>query len=165
MAASSSSSSSSSIRRWKYDVFLSFRGGNTRGGFTDHLYEALVQRGIFTFRDNNAMDEGTEISSELLAAIEVSRVAVVVISKDYASSRWCLAELVKILDCKQHMGMEILPVFYKVDPSNVRNQRGTFEESFVKHEARFGEDNSKVQQWRNALFQIATLKAWVSNHQ
>ncbi|XP_023548551.1 TMV resistance protein N-like isoform X2 [Cucurbita pepo subsp. pepo] len=160
MAASSSSSS----RLWKYDVFLSFRGEDTRGGFTDHLYEAFVQNGIHTFKDDDEMEEGTNIYSELFAAIEASRMAVVVISEHYASSRWCLAELVKILECREHMGMKVMPIFYKVDLSDVRNQRGSFGKAFLKHEARFGEDDSKVLQWRKALFEIAGLKAWASDN-
>uniref|UniRef100_A0A7N2L0R4 TIR domain-containing protein n=1 Tax=Quercus lobata TaxID=97700 RepID=A0A7N2L0R4_QUELO len=41
-----SSPSSSSTRQWKYDVFLSFRGEDTRNNFTDHLYVALQRKHI-----------------------------------------------------------------------------------------------------------------------
>jgi hypothetical protein len=39
------SASSSSSRKWRYDVFLNFRGKDTRKNFTDHLYAALLGRG------------------------------------------------------------------------------------------------------------------------
>ncbi|KAA0039312.1 TMV resistance protein N-like [Cucumis melo var. makuwa] len=156
------SSSSSSIGKWKFDVFLSFRGEDTRGGFTDHLYKALTQKGISTFRDENEIEEGEDISSNLLDSIEASRFAIVVVSENYASSRWCLEELVKIFECEEKLGMDVLPIFYKVDPSHVRNQRGRFEEAFVKHEMRFGRDDIKVQKWRRLLTKLANLKAWLS---
>ena len=54
--ASSSSSFSSSTCQWKYDVFLSFRGKDTRTSFTDHLYVASKQRGIVTFGDKENLD-------------------------------------------------------------------------------------------------------------
>ena len=41
--------------------------------------------------------------------------------------------------------MTILPIFYKVDPSDVRKQTGTFAEAFVKHKK---ENKKKVQKWR-----------------
>ena len=98
MGTKSASSSSSSTRsRWTYEVFLSFRGSDTRKNFTDHLYAALNQKGIFTFRDDEKLERGTFIAPELLRAIEESRFAVVIISQDYASSRWCLVELAKIV--------------------------------------------------------------------
>ncbi|CAI9265060.1 unnamed protein product [Lactuca saligna] len=37
---------------------LSFRGEDTRNGFTDHLYTTLKQAGICTFRDNDSMERG-----------------------------------------------------------------------------------------------------------
>ncbi|GKB66509.1 TMV resistance protein N-like protein, partial [Tanacetum coccineum] len=81
LVASSSSSSSSTSRqtgRWTYDVFINFRGKDTRKNFVDHLYAALDQAGIYTFKDDQKLQRGKSISPELLKAIEESMVAVVV---------------------------------------------------------------------------------------
>ena len=118
MASSSSFSSSTSSS--KYDVFLSFRGEETRNTFTDHLYDALKKKGIITFRDEEKLETGKSISSELFKAIEDSSIALVILSKNYASSTWCLDELRKIIDCMKERGMTVVPVFYDVDPSDVR---------------------------------------------
>uniref|UniRef100_A0A7N2R369 TIR domain-containing protein n=1 Tax=Quercus lobata TaxID=97700 RepID=A0A7N2R369_QUELO len=67
-----SSSVSSLTPRWKYDVFLSFRGEDTRNNFTDHLYAALQRKGIVTFRDEEGLEKGESISPALLKAIEES---------------------------------------------------------------------------------------------
>ncbi|XP_030957403.1 TMV resistance protein N-like isoform X1 [Quercus lobata] len=154
--SSSSSSSSHSIHRWKYDVFLSFRG-DTRFNFTDHLYAALVRKGIFTFRDNEKLERGQSIRRKLLESIEQSRFALVILSKDYASSTWCLDELAKIVKCMKVMGMVVLPVFYCVNPSDVRNQRESFEEAFDEHEANNLEE---VETWRAALKEVGNLSGW-----
>ena len=98
MDAISPSSSSSSTHMWKYDVFLSFRGEDTRNNFTDHLYAALNQKGICTFRDDEKLERGKLITPVLLKAIEDSLFAIVVLSKNYASSTWCLDELAKIME-------------------------------------------------------------------
>ncbi|MFS7978793.1 putative TIR domain-containing protein [Helianthus anomalus] len=55
---------------FSYDVFLSFRGEDTRKTFTDHLYAALKQAGIRTFRDDDAMDRGRRLEPELKKAIQ-----------------------------------------------------------------------------------------------
>ncbi|KAK4594849.1 hypothetical protein RGQ29_018540 [Quercus rubra] len=157
---SSSSSVSSSTPQWKYDVFLSFRGEDTRNRFTDHLYVALKQKGIFTFRDEEKLETGKSISSELLKAIEKSRFAIVILSRNYASSTWCLDELVKIIGCMKEMKMMVLPIFYDVDPSTVRKQMGTFAQAFAKHEEHFKDCIEKVQAWRTALREVANLKGW-----
>ncbi|XP_062024435.1 TMV resistance protein N-like [Rosa rugosa] len=156
------STSSASASKWKYDVFLSFRGSDTRRNFTDHLYDKLQCRGITTFRDDTELERGTTLSSELLAAIEQSRFAVVVLSPNYASSTWCLLELVKIVACMGDGG-SILPIFYEVDPSDVRHQRGSFAEAFAEHEDKLsGEDLKKVQEWGDALTTVANLSGWDS---
>nr|AFP55562.1 TIR-NBS-LRR [Rosa rugosa] len=67
--------SSGSAFPWKYDVFLSFRGEDTRKGFTDCLYHELQRQGIRTFRDDPHLERGTSISLELLTAIEQSSFA------------------------------------------------------------------------------------------
>ena len=80
----------------KYQVFLSFRGEDTRVGFTSHLEDALSRTCMLTFIDYKLV-KGEEISPALLKSIQESMIAVVIFSKDYASSRWCLRELAEIM--------------------------------------------------------------------
>ena len=156
----SSSSSFSSSTQGRYDVFLSFRGEDTRNSFTDHLYVALKQKGIFPFRDEEKLETGKSIAPELLKAIEESRSAIVILSRNYASSTWCLDELVKIIGRMKEMKMTVIPIFYNVDPSNVRKQKGTFAQAFDKHEERFKDRMENVQTWRTALTEVANHKGW-----
>lgn len=145
---------------WMYDVFLSFRGEDTRKNFTDHLYYALKDAGINVFRDDPELERGEDISSELERAIEGSKVAVIVFSENYAESGWCLEELVKIMECRRTLRQLVLPIFYNVDPSIVRKQKGGFEQAFVQHEERYFRDIDKVLRWRMALTEAANLSGW-----
>ena len=162
--SSSSSSSSSSTPLWKFDVFLSFRGEDTRSNFTDHLYAALNRKGIPTFRDDEKLEKGKTIAPELLKAIEESRFAIVVISRNYAFSTWCLDELLKIAECKEVHGQTVFPVFYQVEPSEVRKQTGAFGEAFARHEKVFKDDVGKVKKWREALTEIGNVSGWDLKH-
>ncbi|KAJ6951285.1 TMV resistance protein N [Populus alba x Populus x berolinensis] len=160
-----SSSSSSSRHRWNYDVFLSFRGEDTRKNFTDHLYTALIQAGIHTFRDDNELPRGEKISPQLVKAIEGSRISIVVFSKHYASSRWCLDELVKILECRQKIEQVVLPIFYDTEPSDVRKQTGSYAKAFDEHEERFKKEMEKVSKWRAALAEAGNLSGYGLNNE
>ena len=151
-------SSSSSIQTWSWDVFVSFRGKDTRTNFTDHLFAALYRRGIHTFRDDKKLKRGKDIWTELEKAIKMSRIGVIVFSKNYAASRWCLKELAMIMECKQNLQQIVLPVFYKVDPSHLRNQNGSLKKMFATHEKRFGKH--KVASWRAALIKATNLSGW-----
>ncbi|KAL6315878.1 hypothetical protein AAG906_012214 [Vitis piasezkii] len=137
-----SSSSSISTGRWNYDVFLSFMGEDTRHNFTDHLYRALNRKGF--------------IAPELLKAIEESRICLIILSKNYARSRWCLEELVKIMEWRQSMGQLVFPIFYHVDPSDVRRQTGSYEQAFERHER----NPDQIQRWRGALTVVANINGW-----
>ncbi|WJZ84533.1 hypothetical protein VitviT2T_004133 [Vitis vinifera] len=139
-----------------YDVFLSFRGEDTRYNFTDHLYKALGRRGIRTFRDDK-LRRGEAIAPELLKAIEESRSSVIVFSENYARSRWCLDELVKIMECQKDLGHTVIPIFYHVDPSHVRKQEGSFGEAFAGYEENW---KDKIPRWRTALTEAANLSGW-----
>jgi len=140
-----------------HDVFLSFRGG-TRYSFTDHLYHSLLRHGINVFRDSQNLRIGDEIGPSLLQAIEASRISIVVLCKDYASSTWCLDELVKIVDCYyENNGKTVVAIFYQVDPSDVRYQRNSYEIAMIKHEKRFGSESEKVKKWRFALNRVCAL--------
>ncbi|XP_057729680.1 TMV resistance protein N-like [Arachis stenosperma] len=139
------------------DVFLSFRGG-TRYRFSDHLYGALRQNRIETFRDNENLRVGDELEPILMKAIENCEMAVVVLCENYASSTWCLRELVKIIDCHEKQGKQVLPIIYRVNPSDVWDQKGSYETAMAKHESR--EDPQKVKAWRLALSKVEKL-GWV----
>ena len=149
---------SSSTRRWDCNVFLSFRGEDTRNGFTSHLYRALVDNGFKTFIDD-VLPRGEQISAELLKAIKSARISIIIFSQNYAFSSWCLDELVEILNCKQN-GQLVLPIFYKVDPSEIRKQEGNFKVALAKQESKFKNNIEKVQRWRAALNEAASLSRW-----
>jgi len=142
---------SSSSHTKNFDVFVSFRGSDTRNGFTDHLFAALQRKGVVAFRDDQTIEKGEFLESELLDAIEGSQVFIVVFSKDYASSTWCIKELTKILDWVEETGRSLLPIFYDVTPSEVRKQTGDFAKAFAEHEQRFKDDLEMVNKWRAAL--------------
>ncbi|KAI4367135.1 hypothetical protein MLD38_022905 [Melastoma candidum] len=154
--------SSPDNKRFKFDVFLSFRGTDTRRNFTDHLFAALTRKGIFAFRDDEELERGEAISDQLLKAIEDSRSAVVVLSPNYASSPWCLDELVKILECKKASEMMVFPIFYNVEPSHVRYQKGSFEDAFKNFEDKQRIDTARLQKWREALKEVADLSGFSS---
>ncbi|KAG2663140.1 hypothetical protein I3760_16G013900 [Carya illinoinensis] len=154
----SSDPSSCSKHRWKYEVFLSF-GCETCNTFMSYLCNELRKKFIYTFKDDDSVEIGRPIKKELLDAIEKSRMAVIIISKEYASSTWCLEELVKIVECMDDRGMKVLPIFYHVDPSDVQKQEDTFRDAFAEHEKNPG-NKDKVQTWRNALKEVANLSGY-----
>ncbi|XP_027359978.1 TMV resistance protein N-like [Abrus precatorius] len=148
---------------YSYDVFLSFRGEDTRTGFTGYLYHALSEKGINTFMDDQELCQGEQITPSLMRAIQGSRIAIVIFSENYASSSFCLEELVKIMECIKHKGRLVCPVFYHVDPSDVRYQKGCYGEALAKHETRII-DKEKVKRWRLALQEAANLSGWHFQH-
>jgi len=144
----------------RYNVFISFRGVDTRNTFVDHLYAHLRKKGIFVFKDGIELQKGESISDQLLQEIQHSRVSIVVFSKDYASSTWCLDEMVAIHKCRVELKQIVLPVFYHVDPSDVRNQNGVYENDFVLHTETFKHDPERVDGWKRAMTCLGGLAGW-----
>ncbi|CAL8107638.1 unnamed protein product [Prunus armeniaca] len=141
--------------QWKYHIFLSFRGEDTRNGFTSHLHKALKSRGYDVFMDEDDVQVGQVIKPELLQAIENSKISVIVLSTKFADSSWCLDELVKIMECRRTLNQIVLPIFYSVDPSNVRHQTGTLASDFQKHTKQHKDE--VIKEWRKALTEAANL--------
>ncbi|KAL7589431.1 hypothetical protein Lser_V15G37492 [Lactuca serriola] len=163
MASSSSPPSALvfSSQSWKYDVFLSFRGEDTRNTFVGHLYSALEQEGIYTYKDDETLPRGETIRPSLMKAIEESQIAVIVFSKNYGDSSWCLDELAHIMKCRDTKGQVVMPIFYDVDPSEVRKQKRKYGEAFAKHEL---EKKTKVESWRKALVDASNISGWEPQH-
>nr|AXU93541.1 RPP4/RPP5-like protein [Arabidopsis thaliana] len=149
-----SSSSSPSSRR--YDVFPSFSGLDVRKTFLSHLIEALDRRSINTFMDHG-IERSCIIADELISAIREARISIVIFSENYASSTWCLNELVEIHKCHKDKDLDqmVIPVFYGVDTSEVRKQIGEFGDVFKKTCEDKPEDQK--QRWVKALTDISNL--------
>ncbi|KAK4708170.1 hypothetical protein R3W88_029095 [Solanum pinnatisectum] len=69
------------------------------------------------------------------------------------------------MECKEEENGQtlVIPIFYDLDPSHVRNQRVSFAKAFAKHESKYKNDvegMQKVQRWRNALTETANLKGY-----
>ena len=153
--AASSSSSSYIHKSFKYDVFLSFRGSDTRKNFIGHLYQTLKEKGVYTYKDDEKITKGKRISDDLLRSIEDSQFYIVVFSKNYASSSWCLDELVKIMECHKTTKHTAYPVFYDVEPTEVRYQTGAFKVAFEEYK-----NNEAAGKWRHALKEATDLAGW-----
>ncbi|PRQ20804.1 putative TIR domain, P-loop containing nucleoside triphosphate hydrolase [Rosa chinensis] len=144
-----------------YDVFLNFRGDDTRKIFVGHLYKALEQKEINTFIDSEEVGKGNNLSM-LEQAIQDSRISIVVFSENYASSTWCLKELVRILKCMDIKKQIVVPILYEVDPFDVRNLKGSFAEAFAKHENSSNTNKEEVESWKSALTRVTNLSCWDS---
>ena len=149
-----------SSSQWNHDVFLSFRGKDTRYEFIRDFIKTLGDKHINTFIEND-LQRGEEILGELLRAIEISVISIIIIFENYATYTWCLYELVKILECKKN-GQLFLPIFYEVDPVGICNQNGNFGVALAKHE-KIEENMEKVQRWKAALNEVAKLPGFHYN--
>ncbi|RHN51943.1 putative TIR domain, winged helix-turn-helix DNA-binding domain-containing protein [Medicago truncatula] len=159
--AASQSSSSITNDGYEYDVFLNFRGPDTRSDFTGNLWNALHNRGIRTFRDDLEIYKGKNIEKSLFEAIEKSKAAIVVLSPSYATSSFCLDELCHILKCIEGRGGFVWPIFYEVDPSKVRWLEDTYGEAMAEHKKNNWYSEDKLKEWENALNQVANLSGTV----
>jgi len=146
-------SSENNTPQIKYDVFVSFRGEDIRHTLLSHLIGAFERKKICAFIDAE-LQRGHEIGPSLFQAIERSDILLIIFSPHYASSRWCLEELEKILECRDKYERTVIPVFYNVQPTDVRHQLRTYENAFVEHELNY---QNKVQIWKDALKHSADL--------
>ncbi|KAJ7974902.1 TMV resistance protein N [Quillaja saponaria] len=143
--------------QWRYDVFLSCRGRDTLKTFSSHLFDSLVDNGIVAFRDDMEIGMG-ELISQVPTVITESRISIIVLSENYASSTRCLDELVRILECNKQKEQLILPVFYDVDTTEVCHQSGRYEKALRNHLRIFNME--KVQYWRSALTEVCRISGF-----
>ncbi|XP_058750348.1 disease resistance-like protein DSC1 [Vicia villosa] len=148
----------------EYDVFISFRGEDTRKNFTAQLHQALTDNNINTYIDY-ILKKGDEVGPSLAKAIKDSHISLVVFSENYATSKWCLDELLHILQCRELHGQVVIPVFCDVDPSHVRYQKESYQKAFAKYMRELASSKShldKVLEWKDALTSAANISGWDS---
>ncbi|KAL1225304.1 putative disease resistance protein RPP1 [Cardamine amara subsp. amara] len=152
---------SSSSHNWTHQVFPSFRGEDVRRDFLSHIQKEFRRKGITLFNDSE-IKRGESIGPELKQAVRGAKIAIVLLSKNYASSKWCLDELVEIMKCREELGQTVVPIFYKVDPSDVKKLNGKFGNVFENNCA--GKTNEAIRKWRQALAKVATLIGYDSRN-
>ncbi|XP_054816992.1 TMV resistance protein N-like [Prosopis cineraria] len=145
-------------------VYLSFRGDDRSCDFTDRLLAALESDDLNTFWDDKKLEpiHSIFLPRSCLKAIQQSNISIVVFSKNFAASTWCLQELSAILERIHEPRHTVVPIFYDVDPSDVQNQSNSFEKAFAEHERRF--TRSDVHSWRLAMKRVAHCPGWYTPH-
>ncbi|XP_010052919.1 TMV resistance protein N-like [Eucalyptus grandis] len=146
----------------EYQVFLSFRGPDTRSGFTDFLYHSLTDAGIRVFRNDEELRVGETIDGLLMQAINNCRIYIPIFSPNYASSLWCLRELSQIVTntLKSEGNKEILPVFYDVERDDVILNTPLYRGALLNLECKKKLRNEQVDAWRQALMDVRAIKGW-----
>ncbi|KAL0747676.1 hypothetical protein Bca101_029678 [Brassica carinata] len=139
---------------YKFNVFVSFHGPDVRKTFLSHMREQFKSNGITMFDDHEIVRSAT-IAPSLAEAIRESSISIVILSKNYASSSWCLDELVEILKCKETMGHIVMTIFYGVEPFEIRKQTGEFGIAF--NETCIHITNEERHKWGKALFDAGNI--------
>lgn len=131
---------------WDYDAFVSFNGQDVRREVISQFLKICQYKEIRTFKESEILN-----SRKSSQAISGSRIAVVVFSENYTSSTRCLNELVEIMKCREELGQVVMPLFYNVDPSDVRD--------FGKRFRRTCKNNidDEQQRWSRALTDAASI--------
>ncbi|KAG2335140.1 hypothetical protein Bca52824_006320 [Brassica carinata] len=144
-----------------HDVFPSFRGEDVRRNLFSHIQMEFQRKGITPFVDNE-IRRGESIGPELIRAIRGSKIAIILFSRNYASSKWCLNELGEIMKSREELGQTVMPIFYKVDPSDVKKLTGDFGKVFKK--TCVGETKENIGRWRQAFAGMATIAGYHSSN-
>ncbi|KAL0698487.1 hypothetical protein Bca4012_054609 [Brassica carinata] len=152
--------SSSSPPNCLHHVFPSFHGTDVRTNFLSHIIKELRSKGIDVFIDND-IERSKSIGPELVDAIRGSRIAIVLLSKNYTSSTWCLNELVEIIKCREELGQAVMSLFYQVDPTDVKKQTGDFGKVFKK--TCKGKTEDEIRRWKRALTEVAQIAGFHSS--
>jgi hypothetical protein len=127
------------------------------------LYNDLVAVGLRPFLDCKSIDIGEEAWESIHHAIKKTPIAVVIFSKTFTQSKWCLKELHVILE---NPGIEVLPIFYKVEPREVCfPESGQLKDGFEKLKKRHNE--TTIEQWSADLAKASKIMGWIhpSSHQ
>lgn len=135
----------------RYDVFLSFSGADTRYNFTDFLNRDLNNAGICVFMDDGKIEVGDEISEKIVQGIHNSKIYIPIISRTYPHRKWCLIELAHMMKNVSKGGKKIFPIFYKVEPGDVKRRTPHPENPPSEVELRA---------FKEALAKVGQIKGW-----
>ncbi|GLJ34191.1 hypothetical protein SUGI_0687230 [Cryptomeria japonica] len=153
-SASTCVASSSGMKQQSWDVFINHHGDDVKHTVASRIYNHLHARGLRVFLDQNELELGEFFPRALEQAIRSASIHIAIFSKNYARSAWCLAELAIMVET----GTTIIPVFYHVQPSDLRwavGGTGEYADAFSEHEKKGRYPSEDLQRWKVALQQVS----------
>ncbi|XP_027906894.1 putative disease resistance protein At4g11170 isoform X2 [Vigna unguiculata] len=143
-----------------YDMLINFNGEDIHRKFVSHLDSVLSAAGLTTLLHHQNAVNDMDIQQPIL---NLCRVAIVVFTKTYSQSAWCLHQLQQIIEWHKTYYRHVLPVYYEIQPSDVRLQRGDFgktlkataQQSFSAQQLEHG-----MSGWNHALSKTADFFGW-----
>ena len=77
------------------------------------------------------------------------------------SGVWMNWSRIKIMECEAEKGQKVFPIFYHVEPTEVKNQSGIYGEAFKNQERNADkEKKKKIEEWRAALRKAGQLNGF-----
>eukprot|EP00253_Pinus_taeda_P014484 PITA_14484 len=169
MASSSTPTSPGNNNNYVFDVFINHRGPDVKRTLATDLHNRLCKHDLRVFLDQQELQEGEKITPQIESAIRTASVHIAIFSPRYADSRWCLDELLLMVETMSKSSSTIIPVFYGVNPAELRwtrSKNGVYaralcvlEEKKTSHNLpRY--DNNTIEKWRKALSEVADIKGF-----
>jgi len=166
-SSTSASTSYAHNNYYVYDVFINHRGPDCKKTLATYLYKSLCDKRLRVFLDQQELQEGDDLTSQITGAIKKACVHIAIFSKNYAKSNWCLNELLLMVQS----GATILPVFYDgVNPTDLRRaqreDKGVYAQALREledkkthqDEPRYPSDT--INKWRHALSVAADISGF-----
>ncbi|XP_019097270.1 PREDICTED: uncharacterized protein LOC104771740 isoform X2 [Camelina sativa] len=147
------SSSQAVLQRSRSYIYVSFHEGELRKSFVNLLLRTLRERG-FIVLTNNYKGNGTRQLEQLYKRIGESKIALAIFSKRYVESNTCLNELVMMDKLAKEGKLLVIPVFFDVRSSDVKNLEGEFGRHFKKMSETYKDEPEKVQKWKVSVTSI-----------
>ena len=112
----------------EYDVFIS-HSGTDKLTIAVLLYELLVALGFKVFLDMAKLRPGQKAPAKMINAMRTAKIAVVILSPEFAARKWTLKELMCFLERFEKGGEReviIIPVFYRLTLDDCRDENSLF---------------------------------------
>ncbi|GLJ08049.1 hypothetical protein SUGI_0080420 [Cryptomeria japonica] len=123
------------------------------------MYHNLQNKGFKVFLDQKSLQGGDYIPGVIRHAICRASVHLLIFSRNYVESEWCLDEL----NLMFRNGAPIVPVFWEIRPSNVRMEgdKGVYAKDFKTHKraGKFGARS--LEKWKTALRWASLLEGFI----
>ncbi|KAH7430949.1 hypothetical protein KP509_08G021600 [Ceratopteris richardii] len=146
-----------------YDVFICHWHLDTQRNVVSVLRGMLLCKSITPFVGGYGKDDGgSALDSDIIQAIENSRVHVIFLSPNFVCSKRCLEEVVYIMNIQGSPGTSdasrkpaVVPVFYDMKPSTARYQKEG--KAYYLEEAQKSSTADDRERWASALHHLSLL--------